>query len=65
MHLSILPDPSNVLFVLVDAESVVVELVPPARFLDMLLALSAAMRFGPACSMCPDPAELLPWAGNV
>lgn len=65
MHLSLLPDRSNVLFVLVDDGSVVVELVPPAQFLDVLLAFSSAMRFGLACSVPADPAELLPWAGNV
>jgi len=65
MHLSIVPDPSNVLFILIEGDAIAYEMVPPARFLDALMAVSAATDFGTVCSAAVDPAELLPWAGNV
>lgn len=46
-------------------ETFVLEAVPPARFVDVLTAYGRAGRFGEADVAVPDPADLLPWTGNV
>lgn len=66
MRLWIVPGPEIVGFLLHGGEdSFVLETAPAARFLDVLLVFAHAGRFAGADVAVPDPAELLPWTGNV
>lgn len=66
MRLWIVPGSEIAWFVLLgDDEACLVEAVPLARFLDALTAYGRAGRFGEVDVAVPDPADLLPWTGNV
>ena len=66
MRLWIVPGPEVAWFVLHGGEEAFfLEVVPPTRFLDALRAFTHATCFRHADVAMPDPADLLPWAGNV
>lgn len=65
MQLWIVPGSEVAWFLLVGGSEFVLEAVRPARFLEALRATADACRFGAADVAAPDPAELLPWTGNV
>lgn len=66
MRLWIIPGPEIVGFLLLGGEETcVLETAPAARFLDVLRVFADAGRFAAVDVAVPDPAELLPWTGNV